>query len=106
MQQHDAFLHWQRERDAIEAEMNALLTAGLPASSEERQVRYIQFQALIERREAAARDLLKFDRSLRHHKSPATQPETADHQRNTRSHEHAESDESIGDVRAQQPEEP
>jgi hypothetical protein len=87
MQQPDAFRHWQRERDAIETEMNALLTGGLPASSEERQVRYIRFQALIERREAAARDLLKFDRSLRH-QLPATQPEAADDQRNILSQRH------------------
>ena len=72
MQQHDAFQYWQRERDAVETEMNELLTAGLPASSEDRQIRHIQFQALVERREAAARSLLAFDRSLRHHKSPAT----------------------------------
>ena len=81
MQQHDAFQHWQRERDAVEAQMNALFTAGLPALREERQVRQIQFQALIERREAAARNLLQFDRSLRHHELPATQSEMADHQR-------------------------
>jgi hypothetical protein len=80
MQQHDAFQYWQRERDAVETEMNELLTAGLPASSEDRQIRHIQFQALVERREAAAGSLLAFDRSLRHHKSPATQVETAAHQ--------------------------
>jgi hypothetical protein len=78
MQKHDAFQGWQRERDAVEAEMNVLLKAGMPASAQERQIRQIQFQALIERREAAARSLLQFDRSLRGRKSPAMQAQTSD----------------------------
>ena len=75
MQQHEALRNWQRERDAVEAEMNALLASGFPASPAERQVRQVRFRALIERREAAARDLLQFDRSVRHHKSTAAQAE-------------------------------
>jgi len=53
-----AFQNWRREREAIEQEMDLLITAGLPASNEERQVRRIRFAALLERREAAARNLL------------------------------------------------
>ena len=75
MQQHEALRNWQRERDAVEAEMNALLASGFPGSPAERQVRQVRFRALIERREAAARDLLQFDRSVRHHKSTAAQAE-------------------------------
>ena len=38
---------------------SAPITAGRPQSPEERQVRQLQFSALIERRDAAARNLLR-----------------------------------------------
>jgi hypothetical protein len=56
---HDAFQDWKRERDAIEQEMRQFLAAGRRAPLEERAVRRIQFAALIERRNAAARNLLQ-----------------------------------------------
>jgi hypothetical protein len=39
--------------------MDRLIAAGRPQSPEERQVRQLQFTALIERRDAAARTLLQ-----------------------------------------------
>jgi hypothetical protein len=39
--------------------MDRLITAGRPQTAEERQVRQLQFTALIERRDAAARNLLR-----------------------------------------------
>jgi hypothetical protein len=54
-----AFLSWRNERDAVEAEMNVLLQAGLTISPEDRRVRAMRFIALVERRDAAARDLLE-----------------------------------------------
>jgi hypothetical protein len=39
--------------------MDRLITAGRPQTPEERQVRQLQFTALIERRDAAARSLLR-----------------------------------------------
>jgi len=54
-----AFQDWKREREAIEKEMDRLITAGRPASAEERQVRQLQFTALLERRDTAARSLLQ-----------------------------------------------
>ena len=68
---HDAFQEWRREREAVEQEMDLLITAGLPASNEERQVRRTRFAALLERREAAARNLLHSDRTRRLNRSPA-----------------------------------
>src|ERR1700682_806575 len=62
------FQDWRRERDAVEQEMDHLIAAGVPASLEERQVRRTRYAALIERREAAARNLLQSDR--RRDKSP------------------------------------
>jgi hypothetical protein len=56
-----AFQDWRREREAVEKEMDRLVAAGRPASPEERQVRQLQFTALIARRDAAARNLLKAD---------------------------------------------
>jgi hypothetical protein len=56
-----AFQDWRREREAVEKEMDRLIAAGRPASPEERQVRQLQFTALIARRDAAARSLLKSD---------------------------------------------
>jgi len=56
-----AFQGWRREREAVEKEMDRLIAAGRPATPEERQVRQLQFTALIERRDAAARNLLTAD---------------------------------------------
>ena len=55
----DAFLDWKRERVDIEREMDVLLKAGPRATLEDRRVRQIQFAALIERRNAAMRNLLQ-----------------------------------------------
>jgi hypothetical protein len=57
-QQPNAFAEWRRECEAIERDMNRLITAGRPGSEAERQVRTLQFASLIERREAAARKLM------------------------------------------------
>jgi len=65
-----AFQDWKREREAIEKEMDRLITAGRPASAEERQVRQLQFTALLERRDAAARSLLQSGNADRRVKSP------------------------------------
>ena len=54
-----AFQDWRRERAEIEREMDRLIAAGRPSTAEERQVRQLQFTALIERRDAAARSLLR-----------------------------------------------
>ena len=53
-----AFQDWRRECEAVQKEMDRLITAGRPQTTEERQVRQLQFTALIERRDAAARNLL------------------------------------------------
>jgi hypothetical protein len=55
----NAFQDWRRECEAVQREMDRLITAGRPQSPEERQVRQLQFTALIERRDAAARNLLQ-----------------------------------------------
>ncbi len=52
------FQEWRRECEAVQAEMDRLISAGRPQSPGERQVRQLQFAALIERRDAAARNLL------------------------------------------------
>ena len=49
-----AFQDWRRECEAVQKEMDRLIAAGRPQSPEERQVRQLQFSALIERRDAAA----------------------------------------------------
>jgi hypothetical protein len=54
-----AFQDWRRECEAVQKEMDRLISAGRPQSPEERQVRQLQFSALIERRDAAARNLLR-----------------------------------------------
>jgi hypothetical protein len=64
-----AFQDWKREREAIEKEMDRLITAGRPASAEERQVRQLQFTALLERRDTAARSLLQSGDASRRVKS-------------------------------------
>jgi hypothetical protein len=57
-----AFHDWKRECEAIEKEMDRLLKAGRPETAAERQVRQIQYAALIERRDTATRNLLQSDR--------------------------------------------
>jgi hypothetical protein len=57
-----AFQDWRRECAAIDKEMDRLIKAGRPESAMERQVRQMQFAALIERRATAARNLLQADR--------------------------------------------
>jgi hypothetical protein len=52
-------ISWKEECDAIHMEMDRLLTAGRLQTAEERQVRKIQFMALIERRNVAAQNCLK-----------------------------------------------
>ena len=52
------FEAWRAECKAVHKEMDRLLLTGRPQSSEERQIRQLQFAALIERRDAAARSLL------------------------------------------------
>jgi hypothetical protein len=52
-------ISWKEECDAIHMEMDRLLTAGRLRTAEERQVRKIQFMALIERRNVAAQNCLK-----------------------------------------------
>jgi hypothetical protein len=80
----DALQNWRREREAVEQEMDRLITEGLPASVEDRQVRQTRFVALVERREAAARKLLQSDWASRRDTSPrasdvvAIAPEVAD----------------------------
>jgi hypothetical protein len=64
-----AFQDWKREREAIEREMDRLIAAGRPTTAEERQVRQLQFSALIERRDAAARDLMQSGNATRRIKS-------------------------------------
>ena len=55
----NAFQEWRQECEAVQKEMDRLITAGRPQSAEERLVRQLQFTALIERRDAAARNLLQ-----------------------------------------------
>jgi hypothetical protein len=52
-------ISWKEECDAIHLEMDRLLAAGRMGTAEERQVRQIQFMALIERRNVAAQNCLK-----------------------------------------------
>jgi hypothetical protein len=51
--------NWKQECAAIHNEMDCLLKAGWPETAADRQVRKLQFMALIERRDAAARNLLQ-----------------------------------------------
>jgi hypothetical protein len=52
-------ISWKEECDAIHMEMDRLLAVGRLQTAEERQVRQIQFMALIERRNVAAQNCLK-----------------------------------------------
>jgi hypothetical protein len=54
-------IDWKEECETIHKEMDNLLKTsrpGWPGTAEERRVRHLQFLALIERRDAAARKLL------------------------------------------------
>ena len=75
----DALQNWRREREAVEQEMDRLITEGLPASVEDRQVRQTRFVALVERREAAARKLLQSDWASRRDTSPRASSRPNDH---------------------------
>jgi hypothetical protein len=52
------FEAWRLERDIVEKEMNRLISSVCSGAKEDREIRRTQFQALIERREAAARKIL------------------------------------------------
>jgi hypothetical protein len=54
-----ALVDWKEECDTIHSEMDRLLTASWPETAEGRQVRKIQFMALIERRNISAQKFLK-----------------------------------------------
>jgi hypothetical protein len=74
-----ALISWREECDAIHKEMDRLLAAGWLEAPEERQVRKIQFMALIERRNVAAHNCLKSDGvtasfSTNQQKPPETDP--------------------------------
>ena len=53
---------WKEQCGAVHGEIDVLLAAGWPETAEERQVRKIQFMALIERRNVAAQNFIKSDR--------------------------------------------
>ena len=77
---HDkSFQAWRHECDAIEQEMDRLIRTPVPPSTEERQVRRIQFAALVERREAAARKLIEADRDSHHNKLRSDAPAPGDY---------------------------
>jgi hypothetical protein len=54
-----ALISWKEECDIIHSQMDRLLAAGWPETAEERQVRKIQFMAMIERRNISAQKFLK-----------------------------------------------
>jgi hypothetical protein len=66
------FQDWKRECAEIEREMDRLITAGRPSTAEERQVRQLQYTALLERRDAAARNLMRSDAAGKPLKATAT----------------------------------
>jgi predicted phage gp36 major capsid-like protein len=53
------FEKWRSECELIDAEMNRLALARLSGSEHERQLRKAQFASLVERRNQAARELLR-----------------------------------------------
>ena len=61
----EAFQIWRRERDIIEEEMKRLIAMWRSGAAEGRQIRRIQFEILVQRRETAARNLLRSDRAAR-----------------------------------------
>jgi hypothetical protein len=54
-----AFQTWRTASGVIHDEMDRLIRSRWPDTVEDRQVRKIQYMALIERRDAAARDFLR-----------------------------------------------
>ena len=58
------FVDWRTELEAIHREMDAVIKSGWLYTTQEREVRRTQFQALIERRNAAARKFLRPKRQL------------------------------------------
>jgi len=54
-----ALIEWKNEAEAIHREMDHLFKTGWLETAAERQVRHVQYLALIERRDAAARRLLQ-----------------------------------------------
>jgi hypothetical protein len=54
-----SFVDWKNECEAIHAEMDQVLRSGWLCTTDERQVRRLQYLALIERRDAAARKFLR-----------------------------------------------
>jgi hypothetical protein len=66
------FQDWKRECAEIEREMDRLITDGRPSTVEERQVRQLQYAALLERRDAAARNLMRSDAAGRPLKGSVT----------------------------------
>jgi hypothetical protein len=54
-----ALIDWRSEAEAIHREMDLLFKAGWLETVADRQVRQVQYLALIERRDAAARRLLQ-----------------------------------------------
>jgi hypothetical protein len=69
-----ALISWKEECYTIHSEMDRLLTAGWPETVEERQVRKIQFMALIERRNASAQKFLKPDSETATHSIRRQEP--------------------------------
>jgi hypothetical protein len=57
----DVLIDWKEECEAIHREMDRLLATGWLETAAERQVRKIQFMALIERRNVAAQNFIKSD---------------------------------------------
>jgi hypothetical protein len=55
----ESLLEWKKECEAIHAEMDQVLRSAWLSTTEERQVRKLQYLALIERRDAAARKFLR-----------------------------------------------
>jgi hypothetical protein len=54
-----SFIDWRKECEAIHAEMDQVLRSAWLSTRDERQVRRLQYLALIERRDAAARKFLR-----------------------------------------------
>ena len=54
-----ALIDWKNECEAIHREMDQVLRSRWLQTADERQVRRLQYLALIERRDAAAQKLLK-----------------------------------------------
>src|SRR5258708_35828944 len=57
----DAVKNWREECEAIHKQMDRLARSPWPEPAAERQARRVQFMALVERRNVAARNLLRAD---------------------------------------------